>query len=223
MLYRVKVFFLTVFYLIRAKTKIGKKHRRKVAKEIFSKAIREAGAGSVAIDCGANVGNIAGLFLEQGLQVHAFEPDPIAAGLLTEKHGKNTNLHFHFAAVGIKPGRQHLYRRKEFDENPEYWTISSSLLQRKVCDDNNSVEVDVIDLLDYIDRLPGSIAIMKMDIEGGEVEILEKILDSGLYRKIGLIFVETHERISLDCALRTAKIRARIHADKLENFNLDHN
>ena len=79
-----------------------------------------------------------------------------------------------------------------------------------------------MDFIDFLQALPEPISILKMDIEGAEIEILEKLLDTGLHTKIALIFVETHGRISLACAWRTDRIRARIHAAGFSNFNLDH-
>ncbi len=221
--YGLKVFLLTLGFLVRATTKFRKKDYRRTAKQIFAAVIQAAPEDGIAIDCGANVGAITGLFLERGLRVYAFEPDPVASERLLAQYGQNPNLVFHPVAVGIASSQQLLYRRKEFEENPEYWTMSSSLLRRKVCDDRHSIEVEVVDFIEFLQGIPERISILKMDIEGAEVGILEKLLDTGLHNKIDFIFVETHGRISLDCAFRTARIRARIQANGFSHFNLDHN
>ena len=49
-----------------------------------------------------------------------------------------------------------------------------------------------------------------MDIEGSEIEILNKIIDLNIHDKIKYIFVETHERFSHKLGLKTAKLKLRI-------------
>lgn len=211
------------YFILRSKLKIGKKGRRDAARKLFKNAIESAKQGSIALDCGANQGLISEKFLAKGMRVHAFEPDPVAQGILLEKLNGQSNLNFMPVAVGVENSRVTLYRRKQFAENPAHWTMSSSLLKRKVCDGLNTEYVEVTNLLDYIRNLDEQISILKMDIEGSEIPILEQLLATGLHRKIDLIFVETHERISFYCAIRTAVIRAKIHVMELRNFNLDHN
>ena len=60
-----------------------------------------------------------------------------------------------------------------------------------------------------------------MDIEGSEVEILNEIINEGLHRKIGNIFVETHERFSHSLGLETAKLKLKIKNLNINNINLD--
>lgn len=211
------------YFLLRSKFKLGKKLRRKAARKEFETAMDSAPTNSIVLDCGANVGSFTEMFLNKGFRVHAFEPDPLAGKLLLEKFGANPLLTFHAAAVGIESGSAKLFRHNEFTENPVFWTIASSLLKRKICDENHFIEVQVLDFIEYIQNIPERIAILKMDIEGAEIPILERILDLGLHKNIGFIFVETHERISFNCAIRTAVIRARIFLNRLGNFNLDHN
>lgn len=81
----------------------------------------------------------------------------------------------------------------------------------------------MINLIDKIEKFQGEISILKLDIEGSEVPILQSLLDSGLHQKVKFIFVETHERFSHKIAWQTAQLRARIKKGQLSHINLDHN
>ena len=211
------------YYLIFGRHKLARRKRRKLAGKQFEDALNNAPENAIAIDCGANIGYITGLLLDKGFRVHAFEPDPVAAEVLLRKVGSNPRLSFNPVAVGAAKGRAKLFRTSDFESSPANKTVSSSLLARKESDPKNYVDVEVINLLEYIEAIPDRISMLKIDIEGAEVELLEALIESGLEKKIDFIFVETHERISFHIALQTARLRARIRTQNLTNFNLDHN
>ena len=64
------------------------------------------------------------------------------------------------------------------------------------------------------------IGLLKMDIEGEEVRVLNKLIDLNLHQKIRKIVVETHERF-LVLKEPTKKLKKRIRALKLRNIDLD--
>jgi FkbM family methyltransferase len=174
---------------------------------------------SVMIDCGANVGDVTGLFLRQGFTVHAFEPDPAARSVLETRFGQNSQLHIHAAAVGSAANRQRFYREAGIDRDIS-GTISSSLLPRDIHDDSQSIDVDVVDLFDFISTLRQRVDVLKLDIEGAEAPILEKMLDLRFDRQIGAIFVETHERFSPEIARSIDRTRQRIEEMRITNIDL---
>ena len=198
------------------------------AKGLLQGILSMLGPGDVVLDCGANVGDICQPLAETGAEVHAFEPDPFAFARLSERVAGYDNVHLHNAAVGPESGTIKLMRAANFDDNPTGGSVKSTVIpggrniNEAQCD---SIDVELLSLPDFIGDLTRdgrTVVFLKMDIEGAEIEILERLLDTGLHRKIALIFVETHERFSRDCAWRTAKIRSRIHANGLANFNLNH-
>ena len=213
----------TLHQFLWSRTRIHKKRRRLLASRCFEKAIKTSAPGSFAFDCGANVGSITSKFLNSGLRVVAFEPDRFAREILERKYGNNTNLEVVPAAVGTRSDTALLRRHKEFESNPEYLTISSSIVDRPNVDDQNSEQVRVINLIEKIEKFQGEISILKLDIEGSEVPILQSLLDSGLHQKVKFIFVETHERFSHQIAWKTAQLRARLKKNHLSHINLDHN
>jgi hypothetical protein len=56
----------------------------------------------------------------------------------------------------------------------------------------------------------GDIAFLKLDIEGAELEVLERMLDEDLFARIRLTVAETHERKFHDLAPRFEKLRRAI-------------
>lgn len=187
----------------------------------FFNRIRTMPKGSLVVDCGANVGNVTSAFVRLGFRVHAFEPDPYARRFLERRYGRHPLVTIHPEAVGATPGRLTLYRKAEFVQKPKRSTVSSSLLRRPVHGDDNSVEVDVIDLSAFIRDLDRRVDILKLDVEGAEVEIVEHLIDEGTSNMVGMIYAETHERHSVELAERTARLRQRIAEQKIENINLD--
>ena len=53
------------------------------------------------------------------------------------------------------------------------------------------------------------------------IDILNRIIDLDLHKKINHIFVETHERFSHSLGVETAKLKLRIKKLKIKNINLD--
>jgi FkbM family methyltransferase len=187
----------------------------------FVERVRKLPPGSVVIDGGANVGNITAACVRQGAIVHAFEPDPHAIRKLKERFAGNPLVTIHEQAVGAADGRLRLYRLNDFDKRPDRASQSSSLIPRAVHDANGGMEVAVIDLSSFIRGLGRPVDLLKLDVEGEELEILEKMIDDGTYRAVGMIYVETHERLSPDLAVRTAALRRRVAEAGITNINFD--
>ena len=63
--------------------------------------------------------------------------------------------------------------------------------------------------------------LIKIDIEGAEINLIERIIDSGSYKNIGQIFVETHEHKIPELVEPTNTLRARIKKEEITNINLN--
>ena len=214
--------FLFIFkWYFFGRLKIGRNSRKKNAFSEFNNALSNLNKGSYVIDCGANVGEFTKLFLEKGFIVDAFEPDPIAINELKKKCKNNKNLNLFQSAVGLKDNTQKLFRYRKFDENDPYSTQGSSLLDYRSETNKPFVEIKVIDFINHIKKQKKEISLLKMDIEGSEIEILNKIIDLNIHDKIKYIFVETHERFSHKLGLETAKLKLRIKNLNINNINID--
>lgn len=199
----------------------GVRRRRAAAIWQFRNAVRSLRPGSVAVDCGANIGEITRSLLERGAVVHAFEPDPYAHAILTSRLGGNPNLVIHAAAVGAQEGQATLFRTMAFGNEPVTATLGSSLIRNPVHGDDHNIVVPVVGLSSFIEQLQRPIDILKLDVEGAEAEILESLIARNLTARIKWIFVETHERFSATLADRIARLRAIVAERRLTNINLD--
>jgi FkbM family methyltransferase len=167
--------------------------------------------GDIALDCGANVGEVTSQLAASGAHVHAFEPDPFAFGELTARVGHLPNVTLHNAAVGTEAGTIQLMRAANFDDNPKAGSVKSTVMTGgRNIDEGEGIDVPLIDLMAMIDDLVathGRVAFLKMDIEGAELPLIEAMLARGQLDHIGLTVVETHERKFRDLRDRYAALR----------------
>lgn len=185
----------------------------------FHRIMRRLPKESIFLDLGANIGDVTLVARGLGMKVIAFEPDPVARAVLEERTRGDKDVTIIPKAVGGSARIATFHQRPDVDDLVK--TQSSSLVLTNEHAGGKLFDVEVVDIVEFINGLDGYIAAIKMDIEGAEVECLEAILDAGSHRRIGHMFVETHERFSDDLFERTSALRARILAEKIENIDLD--
>ncbi|MBG6147635.1 FkbM family methyltransferase [Labrenzia sp. EL_142] len=171
------------------------KHSSLTAMESMPKAIEKC-AGMVCIDLGANVGEFTEMMAAKASRVIAFEPDPWSLERLAERVGGFGNVEIVEAAVGVTDGSVTLYRHENFETDPLINSQSSSIFSSK---SNVSAEtghiVPQINFLRFLRELDEEVGILKIDIEGAEVELLEALFaDPSLFRRVRYVFAETHEK-----------------------------
>ena len=174
--------------------------------------------GDVVCDCGANVGSVSGVLLGSGAQVHAFEPDPHAGKILMEKFGHLPNFTLHAVAVGTAAGKASFYR-SESNDVPGRSGAAHTLFDKSRFVQNNpdrsKIEVDVIDFPAFLTDILDSghaLPFVKLDVEGAELGIIRRMLDTALFDRIRLTLAETHERIIPDWADDYAQLRRDVAA-----------
>lgn len=217
--------FKDQFWVKRLKWLLYKRYTKRAqwhTQYFFDVALRALKPGDVALDCGANVGSFTERMAMQGAEVHAFEPDPYSFGRLTERVGKYPNVTCHNAAVGTQAGSITLYRRPDFERNPEKYSLSSSVFADKSnVGEETGFEVEQIDLIAFAEKLEKPVAITKIDVEGAEVPILEEMLRRDRVALFGKIFVETHENRIPSLAERTQKLRDALAQNRAGQAYLD--
>lgn len=215
---------------LRRRARMQKKRAR--AEGMLDGILSQLGPGDVALDCGANVGAVAVPLSETGATVYAFEPDPVAFAVLSQRAAGRPNLHAVAAAVGTNAGTATLHRTPGFATDAVAATVSSTLLtgvRAAETGDAPSVEVEVLDLPDIVAdlqagrfpdglprpkgrRKPGRLAVLKLDVEGAELDLLEALHAKGLLDAIGTTVAETHERKFPALRPRFAALRRDIAA-----------
>lgn len=166
--------------------------------------------GDIALDLGANMGVVTAQLAATGARVIAYEPDPFAFGTLQQKFSETPNVTLVNAAVGIGGGVVRLMRADNFADNPEGASVKSTILDggRRI-DAANSIEVPLLDFPNILSEL-GEVAFVKMDIEGAELDILERMHQDGLFAKVRCLVAETHERKFKDLRPRYRALREEI-------------
>lgn len=170
--------------------------------------------GDLAVDLGANVGEVTARLAATGADVVAFEPDPITFAKLQARFAGQANVTPVHAAVGTAEGTVRLMRADNFADNPDGASVKSTILDggRRI-DAANAVEVRLIDFPAWVRQqvaARGGIAFVKMDIEGAELEILEAMDRDRLFDGIRGLVAETHERKFPDLRPRYRALKAAI-------------
>ena len=113
-----------------------------------------------------------------------------------------------------------LYFHEHSDNNEVFCSTGSSLLSYKYnVRKDKYIDVEIVDLCGFIKSLDRRIKILKMDIEGAECPILEKIINTGALDAIDHIFVETHDHKIPELVQETNRLRALVRVGKKINLN----
>lgn len=175
--------------------------------------------GDIVLDCGANVGDVTQKFLELGAKVYAFEPNPEAIKVLKSRFQSNKRMELIQKAVWIEESEKDFYFHAEEHYNPVEYAHSSTLVQtHEKIDTSKSCKVATIDIISFIEQLNKKVKLLKLDIEGAEIEILERLFEFNAFDKIEYIAVETHETIIKDpqYLIRLKEIKKKIQSNGLD-------
>ena len=82
--------------------------------------------------------------------------------------------------------------------------------------------VNEIDFAKFLKSLDEPVELIKIDIEGYEIQLLNHLLDENAICNVNHFYVETHERKFVDLAIPTAMLKTRIkEAGYEERFFFD--
>jgi FkbM family methyltransferase len=144
---------------------------------------------SIVIDIGSNFGEVIDALLSTECEIHSFEPHPIFYNMIYEKYHQYNNVFLYEKAIWTSNTKKKLYyKRSETALNG-----GSTLIPEKTNIHNLNLfkEVDCIDIVEFLNKFK-EVDLLKMDIEGAEYEILDKIFKTDTYKKIKSIYYEDH-------------------------------
>lgn len=155
------------------------------------------GSGEVVLDVGGFEGQWASdIFGRYLCTVHVFEPVPHFAASIRSRFAANPHVRVHEAALG---GAESTLTMAVSGD------ASSALLEGA-----QTVQARVRRFADVMQEHGWSeIALMKVNIEGGEYELLEHLLDTGLVERVRNLQVQFHDFVD-DAALRMKAIQERL-------------
>lgn len=168
-----------------------------------------APAGSLVIDAGANVGISTWLLASRlpACTVIALEPDSANFGLLSENISGLQNVHALNAALWFEEGQGKLIDSGMGNTGPR--VVASS--DQSIAD----IRFETIASLQFKTGLP--LSILKMDIEGAELEVFKGWPKTLSTTRKWQIFVELHDRFKAGCSqaliglLSTAEQKYSVH------------
>lgn len=171
----------------------------------------------VCIDGGAHKGKITDIILQCGGISYAFEPNIYLAGFLRQKYQNNPNVILYQNAIGDHNTKTLFAEYSIIGEGNRIADFGSPLV-------NKPYEVEVLDLteviLQILEQTP-RIYLLKLDVEGAEFGILDKIIKQKLWQKIDYIVCETHQRFFADGEAKIQNLKAEIEENSIDNILLD--
>ena len=175
----------------------------------------------VFIDGGAHAGHFSDIALYMKSLVYAFEPNYYLGYFLKDKYENNKNFIFFQQALSDKNQKLMFY-----NANDSLISDGASIVKTdsKELNQEEAYEVECIDLCAFIKELlnkHSKISVLKLDIEGAEFEILDKLLDEKLFKNIDYIFAETHERFFDNPKQKINALKEKVEKAGAKNIFLD--
>lgn len=225
--------------IFRERQRVTYEANRHLADSLFNLSIRCLSAGDLAIDCGANVGRLTQIMANTGADVIAFEPDENLIHHLTKISDSWPNVIVRNAAVGIEEGTVELFRSPNYDNNVFRESVKNTTVPNTglasqtdgtrdldgVNTSDNSTTVELVNIIEVLKEniaKRGRIALLKIDIEGAELDVLEKMIEEDLFKDIGFTVAELHGFRFPDTKDRIIRMKEKIRSKyPVEVVNFD--
>jgi FkbM family methyltransferase len=175
----------------------------------------------IVLDCGAHIGDVTSRLARTWATVYAFEPNPICYSIIEKRFRALPNVKCINAGVADRDGMA-TFRVPAPHEHYDDINVATagSFVPDALEKDRyqiRTMEMRCVDLSNFITSLNKPIRFVKLDIEGLEIAVINKLIDTGCIQQIELIAAETHERQIPHLTQATNVLRERIKADRLEH------
>jgi FkbM family methyltransferase len=182
--------------------------------------------GDVVLDCGANVGDVTSKFARSGATVYAFEPNKLCFDIITKRfalmskvHCLNNGIMDCNCQLDLATPEPHA----GFDALET--TVAASFKAEGLQSDHFEIKnqsVKCVDADQFIRSIGKRVRLMKIDIEGAEIEVINRLIDTNAIDLIDYLVVETHEKQMPHLLEKTNLLRSRINSLGLDKkINLD--
>jgi FkbM family methyltransferase len=146
----------------------------------------------IFVDLGAYIGDTIDQFLKEQpdaieYQIYGFEPNPHLTPALERVADYYPNVHIEAAAAWVKD------EMRDFTIDTTESPMGSTLIpEKRNWGIGDMAKVRCFDFSKWLEQFEGDHVIVKMDIEGAEFEVLQKMIADGTDKIIHELRVETH-------------------------------
>lgn len=175
----------------------------------------------VFVDCGANTCTVLRSFIEQypDFEFFAFEPQPELqdAGRQVVRDHPDTKITFFDKAVWIRDEPLEFFLATQWGPNHRGGStvVHGHTKNRSAVDYEHPIQVAGIDFSRWLGEnvRPRDYVIVKMDIEGAEYDVLEKLIQDGHLSLVDEMIVEFHRRMNDEISdARHRRVRDAVRA-----------
>ena len=184
---------------------------RSTVQPLPTSLLKHLDENALVIDLGANFGVASEMLAKTGAEVLAFEPDHNALVQLRFIAKRYPNIKVYPVAVGTHNRETVLYLHKDTGALDYDLSESSSLLRDHVnVSPRFTQAVTEIDFAEFLLGLGRRVHLIKIDIEGFEIALVNHLLDKSALRRVDRVYIETHEDFLPDLAGKTRAMKKRI-------------
>lgn len=154
---------------------------------------------SVALDLGGFKGEwTSHLYARYGCQIYTFEPVVAYVECLRRRYEPNPDIHVFDFGLG---GSTHSEKLTICGDRSSAFRRESGSLQ----------EIRIVDAIEWLEaaNIP-AVDLMKINIEGGEFELLERLIQGGWISRVRHLLVQFHD-VFPDAAARMEAIHQNLH------------
>ena len=187
---------------------IGKTFKLKALMKSDARFVYQNNATVLVIDLGANLGQAYNLlklsFKGKNTTFHLFEPNPNCIAYLNNQLAvDNSFLKIYPKAAGISDGKTMLFGLGVNEGG--LFSQGASIIQNhnSIAYSNNeeqAQEVEVVDFNKYFQHAKDDFdgIVLKMDVEGAELDLLENLFRADLIKYVDVLYVEFHSQYRCD-------------------------